>query len=403
MESQTVTMRRLRFDAAEESAAPEVEITVVMPCLNEAETIDVCIQKAMSALENHKLSGEVVIADNGSTDGSQAIARRRGARVVHIERKGYGSALMGGIAAARGRYVIMGDADDSYDFTNIMPFVEELRAGKQLVMGNRFKGEIKPGAMKALHRYLGNPVLTGIGRLFFRSSCGDFHCGLRGFDKSAIVDLDLRTTGMEFASEMVVKATLQKLRVSEVPTTLSPDGRSRPPHLRSWRDGWRHLRFLLLYSPRWLFLLPGIALLMVGVLAGLWLLPGARSIGGVGLDVSTLMYAAAAVIIGYQAVMFAMFTKAFAINAKLLPPDARLDRLFRVINLEKGLVVGAIMVLAGLGASLWAVNDWGQHEFGALDPQRALRVVIPSVVLLVLGCQTVLSSFFLSVLGMARR
>ena len=403
MESQTVTLHRLRFDAAEESDASEVELTVVMPCLNEAETIDVCIQKAISAIERHQLSGEVLIADNGSTDGSQAIARRRGARVVNVERKGYGSALMGGIAAARGRYVIMGDADDSYDFTAIMPFVEKLRSGSHLVMGNRFKGGIKPGAMKPLHRYLGNPVLTGIGRLFFRSPCGDFHCGLRGFDKRAIVDLDLRTTGMEFASEMVVKATLQKLRVSEVPTTLSPDGRSRPPHLRSWRDGWRHLRFLLLYSPRWLFLLPGIALLLVGVLTGLWLLPGARTVGGVGLDVSTLMYAAAAVIIGFQAIMFAMFTKAFAINAKLLPPDARLDRLFRLINLEKGLVVGAIMVLAGLGTSLWAVNDWGQHEFGQLDPQRALRLVIPSVVLLVLGCQTVLASFFLSVLGMARR
>jgi glycosyltransferase involved in cell wall biosynthesis len=403
MESQTVTMRRLRFDAAEEMAPPNVELTVVMPCLNEAETIDVCIQKALAAIEKNQLSGEVVIADNGSTDGSQAIARRRGARVVQVDRKGYGSALMGGIAAAQGRYIIMGDADDSYDFTAIMPFVEQLRAGNHLVMGNRFKGGIKPGAMKALHRYLGNPVLTGIGRLFFRSHCGDFHCGLRGFDKSAIVDLDLRTTGMEFASEMVVKATLQKLRVSEVPTTLAPDGRSRPPHLRSWRDGWRHLRFLLLYCPRWLFLLPGIALLLLGLLTGLWLLPGARTIGGVGLDVSTLMYAAAAVIIGYQAVMFAMFTKAFAINAKLLPPDARLERLFRMINLEKGLVVGAIMVVAGLGTSLWAVNDWGQHEFGELDPQRALRLVIPSVVLLVLGCQTVLASFFLSVLGMARR
>ena len=275
METQTGTVHHLRFDVAEASDPSDVELTVVMPCLNEAETIDVCIQKALTAMESHRLSGEVVIADNGSTDGSQAIARRLGARVVHVERKGYGSALMGGIAAARGRYVIMGDADDSYDFTAIMPFVEQLRAGNHLVMGNRFKGGIKPGAMKALHRYLGNPVLTGIGRLFFRSRCGDFHCGLRGFDRGAIVDLDLRTTGMEFASEMVVKATLQKLRISEVPTTLSPDGRSRPPHLRSWRDGWRHLRFLLLYSPRWLFFLPGIALLLCGLLTGVWLLPGA--------------------------------------------------------------------------------------------------------------------------------
>ncbi|HTU24878.1 MAG TPA: glycosyltransferase family 2 protein, partial [Pirellulales bacterium] len=291
MDSQTATLRHLRFDAAQNSDAAQVELTVVMPCLNEAETIEVCIAKAQSAFAAHGLTAEVVIADNGSTDGSQALARRLGARVIHVERKGYGSALMGGIAAARGRYVIMGDADDSYDFTSIMPFVEELRAGQQLVMGNRFRGGIQPGAMKALHRYLGNPVLTGIGRLFFGSPCGDFHCGLRGFDKSAIQDLDLRTTGMEFASEMVVKATLGKLRVSEVPTTLAPDGRSRPPHLRSWRDGWRHLRFLLLYSPRWLFLLPGMALLLVGLLTGLWLLPGARTVGGIGLDVSTLMYA----------------------------------------------------------------------------------------------------------------
>ena len=265
-----------------------MELSIVMPCLNEAETLATCIDKARGFLDRHGIAGEIVIADNGSTDGSQEIAVSRGARVVNVPSKGYGSALMGGIAAARGRYVIMGDADDSYDFTDLMPFVERLRAGDELVMGNRFLGGIEPGAMPPLHKYLGNPVLTWIGRLFFGSPSGDFHCGLRGFDRQAILSLDLQTTGMEFASEMVVRATLQGLRIDEVPTTLSKDGRSRPPHLRSWRDGWRHLRFLLMYSPRWLFLYPGLFLMIVGLLAGAWLLPGPRRIGGVELDIQTL-------------------------------------------------------------------------------------------------------------------
>lgn len=403
-----MTVQSIRFPVSDldEVASvrnSEVELSVVMPCLNEAETIETCIRKAQGAMKKHGLTGEVIIADNGSTDGSEWIAKHLGARVVLVERPGYGSALMGGIAAARGRYVIMGDADDSYDFTALMPFVEKLRAGYQLVMGNRFKGGIKPGAMPPLHRYLGNPVLTGIGRLFFRSPCGDFHCGLRGFHKDAIVDLDLRTTGMEFASEMVVKATLQKLRLTEVATTLSPDGRSRPPHLRSWRDGWRHLRFLLLYSPRWLFFIPGILLILVGILAGCWLLPGERRVGGVALDVNTMLYAAAAVIIGFQAVAFATFTTAFAINARLLPANPRAEKLFRSATLERGLIIGTVMICFGLAGSIYAVSDWGQHSFGELDPQRALRLVIPSVLMLVLGCQAVLSSFFLSVLGLARK
>src|SRR5256714_522661 len=301
------------------------EVSVLMPCLNEAETLGTCINKAKASLKSLGVNGEVIIADNGSTDGSQEIARSLGARVVNVERRGYGNALMRGIATAHGKYVIMGDADDSYDFTNLGPFLEKLRAGYDLVMGNRFMGGIKPGAMPPLHRYLGNPVLTGIGRIFFKSPAGDFHCGLRGFRREAVLGLDLRTTGMEFASEMVVKSTLHKLRISEVPTALQPDGRSRPPHLRSWSDGWRHLRFLLLYSPRWLFLYPGALLMAAGLVAGLILLQGPVVVAGVGFDAQTLLYTAAAVILGFQAVAFAVFTKVFAISEGLLPEDPKLN------------------------------------------------------------------------------
>jgi hypothetical protein len=374
-----------------------------MPCLNEAETLAICIEKARSSLEREGVAGEIIIADNGSTDGSQAIAEAAGARVVAVEAKGYGSALMGGIAAARGQYIIMGDADDSYDFANLGPFIEKLRAGYDLVMGNRFRGGIKEGAMPPLHKYLGNPVLTGLGRLFFRSPVGDFHCGLRGFSKSALVKLDLHTTGMEFASEMVVKATLHRMRITEVPTTLSPDGRSRAPHLRSWRDGWRHLRFLLLYSPRWLFLYPGALLMLLGLAVGLWLLPGPRNIGGVTIDVHTMLYAALAIVIGFQAIVFAIFTKVFAISEGLLPDDPRLQRVFRYITLEVGLVVGSLLLLAGLAGSVYAYVNWGEHSFGPLNTSRTMRIVIPSVTSLTLGCQTVLSSFFLSILGLRRR
>jgi glycosyltransferase involved in cell wall biosynthesis len=379
------------------------ELSIVMPCLNEAETLEVCIHKALGFLADHGIDGEVVIADNGSTDGSPELAEAAGARVVHVLEKGYGSALMGGIAAARGTYCIMGDADDSYDFTNLMPFVEKLREGYELVMGNRFKGGIAPGAMPPLHKYLGNPVLTGIGRLFFSSASGDFHCGLRGFRKDSVQALDLQTTGMEFASEMVVKATLLGQRVTEVPTTLSPDGRSRPPHLRSWRDGWRHLRFLLLYSPRWLFLYPGFALVLVGALVLAWLLPGPRVIGSFALNVHTMLYAATAILIGFQSVLFAVFTKVYAINVGLLPMEARLERLFRSIKLETGIVVGGILTLLGVLGTLLAVRGWAEVQFGSLDPSRVQRLVIPSMLALALGLQTVLASFFLSVLGLRRR
>jgi glycosyltransferase involved in cell wall biosynthesis len=372
-----------------------LEVSIVMPCLNEAETLGICIEKAQSYLTQHNISGEIVVADNGSTDGSIEIAKQMNARVIRVKAKGYGSALMSGIAAARGKYVIMGDSDDSYDFTNLTPFMEKLREGYDLVMGNRFKGGIKPGAMPPLHKYLGNPVLTAIGRLLFSSPCGDFHCGLRGFNRDAIAKLNLRTTGMEFASEMVVKATLNKLRITEVPTTLSPDGRSRPPHLRSWRDGWRHLRFLLLYSPRWLFLYPGMLLILLGLISTFWFLPTPR--------VHTLLYSSAAIIIGFQTVTFAIFTKAFAISEGLLPEDSRLKRVFRYINLEVGLIVGNALWLIGMAGSIYAFSTWGANLFGSLDPSQTMRIVIPSVTCLALGFQIILSSFFLSVLGLKRR
>jgi len=379
------------------------EVSVVMPCLNEVETLANCIDLIASTVHESGINAEIIVADNGSTDGSQAIAKSRGARVINVTRKGYGSALMGGIDAARGRYVIMGDADMSYNFGDIPKFLTKLRDGADLVMGNRFRGGIKSGAMPALHRYFGNPVLTGIGKMLFAAECGDFHCGLRGFSKAAYERMELQTTGMEFASEMVVKASLFGLKITEVPTTLSPDGRSRPPHLRSWRDGWRHLRFLLLYSPRWLFLFPGALLIVVGAITGVWLLAGARKVGDITFDIHTLIYAAMAVLLGFQAIAFATFTKVFAISEGLLPEDPRLNRFFRFITLEVGLVVGGVLMAIGLGATLYAVGVWEGRHFGPLDPSRVMRVVIPAAFLLTLGFQVILSSFFLSILGLRRR
>src|SRR5208337_180194 len=380
-----------------------IELSVVMPCLNEAETIGKCIQKAQAAIEAANIVGEIIVGDNGSTDGSVEIAERLGAKVVRVKAKGYGSALMGGIAAAAGKYIVMGDADDSYEFGHIPRFLEQLRNGAGLVVGNRFRGGIKPGAMPALHRYLGNPVLSALGRLFFKSPVGDFHCGLRGFSAEAYRRMDLRTTGMEFASEMVVKASLLGLPVAEVPTTLSPDGRSRAPHLRTWRDGWRHLRFLVLYSPRWLFLYPGFLLMFTGAAITLWLLPGARSIGSVTFDVHTMVYATAFVLLGFQSVAFAVFTKVFSISEGLLPPDPVLDRLFRYITLELGLAFGVALMILGLAISVYAVGVWGAKAFGPLDYSVTMRLILPAALLLTLGVQTVFASFFLSVLGLRRR
>lgn len=375
-----------------------MELTILMPCLNEAETIETCVRKARGFLDSRGISGEVVVADNGSTDGSQRLAERCGARVVPIPRRGYGAALLGGIQAARGTFVVMGDGDDSYDFTALDPFLEKLRGGSELVMGNRFLGGIQPNAMPPLHKYLGNPVLTGVGRLFFKSPCGDFHCGLRGFRRESILSLGLTSPGMEFASEMVVKATLHKLRIAEVPTTLARDGRSRPPHLRSWRDGWRHLRFLLLFSPAWLFLYPGLALLLVGAVAMTWLLPEPRAAGGVTLDVNTLVFTAAAIVCGFQATAFYVFAKTFAIRFGLLPDDPLVTRLREILRLEVGLIVGSAMVVLGLALAAYAVGFWTVRSFGQLNPQHSLRIVVPAATLLILGLQIMFSSCLLSIL-----
>lgn len=380
-----------------------LELTILMPCLNEAETIQTCVTKAMGYLRSSGIRGEVVIADNGSTDGSQALAESAGARVVPIPVRGYGAAILGGIEAAHGKYVIMGDADDSYNFTALDPFVDKLRSGFDLVMGNRFLGGIKPDAMPPLHKYLGNPVLTGIGRLLFRSPVGDFHCGLRGFSRASILSLALTSPGMEFASEMVVKATLRELRIAEVPTTLSPDGRSRPPHLRSWRDGWRHLRFLLLFSPAWLFFYPGLLLLVLGTAAMVWLLPEQRSAGDITFGVNTLVFAAAGIIGGLQAILFYVFAKTYAIRHGLLPDDPLVGRLSAVLQLEIGLIVGGVAIIAGLALAAYALGFWGLQSFGPLEPERSLRIVVPSATLLMLGLQIMLSSCLLSILQLESR
>jgi len=370
-----------------------------MPCLNEAETLPACVNKARQFLNANDIAGEVIVADNGSVDGSQEIATRAGARVVHARTKGYGSALMVGIEAAQSQYIIMGDADDSYDFSNLQDFVDALDEGYDLVMGNRFKGGIMRGAMPLLHRYLGNPVLSGIARMFFKSDIGDFHCGLRGFRKSALLTLNLQTTGMEFASEMIVKATMKRLRIKEVPTVLHPDGRTRPPHLRTWADGWRHLRFLLLYSPRWLFFYPGIILTVLGAVLSVFLLGGPRRVGEITLDINTLMYAAFLIILGVQAILFSLFTYVFGVNADLLPKDNLTDRLVQGIGLERGIVISLGMILLGFASSVGALIYWSKNFFGEIDPTFSMRLAIPGAVLFTLGIQTFFSSFFLSILN----
>lgn len=386
--------------------ASSLEVSIVMPCLNEADTIEICIVKAWRALRENGIQGEVIVADNGSTDGSQAIATRLGARIVHVDAKGYGNALMGGIAAARGTFVIIGDADDSYDFLELPTFVEKLRQGFDLVQGCRLPsggGRVLPGAMPLSHRWIGNPVFSMMARHMFRSPVHDVYCGLRAFTKEFYDRLDLRCTGMEFATEMIIKAGVYGARVVEVPITLSPDGRkSHAPHLKTFQDGWRTFRFFLMYSPRWLFLYPGILLVLVGLVGYGLAMPGV-TIGSVTFDAHTLLFASLAILLGYQSIVFAIFTKTFAISEGLLPEDTRLAQLFELVNLEKGLMAGGGALLIGLALLLASVNEWRLRDFGALNYAETMRWVIPGVTLAAFGFQTILSSFFVSILGMRRK
>ena len=372
-----------------------MELTILMPCLNEALTLATCINKAKTFLETNNIDGEILIADNGSTDGSQNIAKELGARVVNIQEKGYGAALIGGCNNALGKYVIMGDSDDSYDFSNLMPFVEKLREGYDLVMGNRFKSGIEKGAMPPLHRYLGNPVLSFIGRVLYHSNIKDFHCGLRGYNKDSIQKLNLHTTGMEYASEMVVQATLHKLKICEVPTTLKKDGRDRPPHLRSWSDGWRHLTFLLMHAPQWLFLYPGLILWILGLVFSSIIIISPIVIGDIKFSINSLLYGATANIIGFQMILFYVLTKKYATKTRFIPTtNEKLSKL----TMNKGIFVGAILFVLGIVGSIVAVVLWSKTGFGELVPEQMLRLTIPTLILMVNGIQLMFSSFFLGIL-----
>jgi hypothetical protein len=387
-----------------ESESCSVELTILMPCLNEAETIDTCIGKACEFLARSGIAGEILIADNGSSDGSVELALARGARVVAVAERGYGAALRAGIAAARGRFVVMGDADDSYDFSRLDPFLAKLRDGCDLVMGNRFAGGIAPGAMPFLHRYLGNPVLSLIGRMFFHSGIRDFHCGLRGFRRDAILALDLRTSGMEYASEMVVRAALDGLVIGEVPTTLAVDGRSRPPHLRTWTDGWRHLRFLLMFSPRWLFFYPGATLVMIGLIATLALLPGPVMLTPrFGLDDHTFLVATIAILVGVQLVGFGVVARRFAAANGLLPRSSRLDALLSFVSMDRGLMIAMGVACGGIGGVAWSLWQWAAVDFGPLTSPAVMRVLTLSLVLIATGVQLAFTFFLLGIIDLPVR
>ena len=391
-------------DIESERSSPEV--SVVMPCLNEADTLEVCLNKAQRALRDNEITGEIIVADNGSTDGSQAIATGMGVRVVQVESKGYGNALMGGIAAARGKFVVMGDADDSYDFLEIPLFVEKLRAEYDLVQGCRLPsggGNVLPGAMPLLHRWWGNPMFSSMTRRMFRAPIHDVYCGMRGFTKEFYKGLNPCCTGMEFATEMIIKASLYGKRIAEVPITLHPDGRkSHAPHLKTFRDGWRTLRFFLMYSPRWLFLMPGFLLFLLGLIGYGIAMPG-LTVMGVSFGAHTLLFSSLAILCGYQSILFAIFTKTFAIAEGLMPEDRRMTQFFQMVSLERGLIIAMIALLIGLGLLMAAVNQWRLANFGNLDYAHTMRLVVPGVTLTALGFQTILSSFFASILGMHRR
>jgi glycosyltransferase involved in cell wall biosynthesis len=382
------------------------EVSIIMPCLNEADTLAACISKARQALNEQKIAGEIIVADNGSTDGSQAIATKLGARLVNVREKGYGSALMAGILAARGKYIIMGDADDSYDFLETPKFVEKLREGFDIVQGCRLPsggGVVRPGAMPFLHRAWGNPMFSFLARCWFRSPLHDVYCGLRGFRKDVYCLLDQRCTGMEFATEMIIKASLYRAKIAEVPITLHPDGRKdRAPHLRTFRDGWRTIRLFFICSPRWLFLVPGIMLILLGITGYTIAMPGI-TLAGMTFDAHTLLFASLATLCGYQSILFAILTKTFAISEGLLPEDPRMNRFFGIVNLERGLIISSIALLVGVGLLAMAINHWRLTGFGHLDYAQTMRLVVPGATLTALGFQTILSSFFVSILGMRRR
>jgi len=383
-------------EPASRTPSKAVELSVVLPCLNEAETLKTCITKARASLRQLGVIGEVVVADNGSTDGSQDIARAAGARVVDVPRRGYGAALMVGIGAAEGQYVLMADADDSYALEDLGGFLDELRAGADLVMGNRFKGGIAPGAMPTLHKYLGNPVLSLLGRLFFHIPVGDFHCGIRAFRRDRMLELGLQTSGMEFASEMVVRASLAHLRIAEVPTTLRPDGRSRAPHLRTWRDGWRHLRFLLAFSPRWLLYYPSMAFQLIGLTGVLWLALGPRKVGSIGFDIHSMLAFATMFVLGVQGLGLAVVARSYAAHLGLLAPSIRIDRVLARFSLERGLVLGGLFLVVGAGCFVAALTSWGAVGFGALDAVQSMRLPIIGMVLTVTGFQLITVSFTMS-------
>ena len=380
-----------------------LELTILMPCLNEAETIEVCVTKAMGYLARSGAAGEVLIADNGSTDGSQALAEALGARVVPVPHKGFGAALIGGITAAMGRFVIMGDADDSYDFENLDGMIEHLRGGADLVMGNRFQGGISPGAMPFLHRYLGNPVLSFIGRLFFSIPVGDFHCGLRGFSRESMLKLGLQSPGMEFASEMVVKAALHELRIEETPTTLKPDGRSRPPHLKTWRDGWRHLRFLLIHSPRWLFMYPGLALIVLGLIgSGALAFGTVRVTPKISLDIHSLVVACFSILIGVQLMVFGALARRYQMLEGILPTKARVEKFLLGLNLEPILQSALVIFLAGVAGAASAVVIWAHSGFGPIHYSGVMRLLVLSLTGVAVAIQLAAAGFLASVFSLRR-
>jgi glycosyltransferase involved in cell wall biosynthesis len=381
-----------------------MELTILMPCLNEAETIGICITKATDWISKNNVDAEILISDNGSIDGSQQIAENLGARVINAPDKGYGAALIFGILNAKGQYVIMGDSDDSYDFSLLTPFLIKLREGFDLVMGNRFKGGIAKGAMPHLHRYFGTPILSFIGRLFFKSSIGDIQCGLRGFKQNIVIQLNLQTVGMEFASEMIVKASIFKLKIAEVPTTLAVDGRSRPPHLRTWHDGWRNLRFYLMHSPKWLFYIPGIFLFVVGII--LMLLTIAKPfeiVKGIFFDANTLIFGSAFLITGFSCLTLGLFTRSYATEQGFLPRNKIDDKIEKFFTLEVGLLIGLLIFSLGIVGSIYSFYKWQQAKFGNLEYKEILRIVIPSVTLILLGTQLLFSSFFLGIIRIKRK